>query len=90
MAIPAYRTYKTDPDKVKVYEHRIRLAEEFNDKWHPLVRSHFNRYEAFHRDTAMSGNGHYVSGATPMVIGNVDSQYSSITSQPIRRSSSGA
>lgn len=76
----SYRTYKSDTDKVKVYEHRIRLAEEFNDKWHPAVRSYFNRYEAFHHDLAMTGNGHYISGATPMVIGNIDSQYSSMTS----------
>lgn len=78
-----YRQYKSDPDKVAVYEHRIRLAEAFNEKWHPMVRLYWNRYEAYHHDMAMTGNGHYISGATPMVIGNVDSQYSSMTSADI-------
>lgn len=83
MATPTYRHYKTDADKVKVYEHRIRLAEEQSDKWHPRVRMYWTRYEAYHRDLAMSGNGHYLSGSTPMVVGNIDSQYSSMTSADI-------
>ncbi len=78
-----YRVYKTDADKVKVYEQRIRQAENFNAKWHPAIRAYWNRYEAHHTDKTMTGNGHYVSGATPMVIGNVDSQFSSMTSADI-------
>lgn len=83
MAAPSYRKYKSDPDKIAVYEHRIRLGEDFLEKWVPGVRAFWNRYEAFHRDSAMTGNGHYISGATPMVIGNIDSQYSSMTSADI-------
>lgn len=78
-----YRKYKSDADKVKVYEHRIRLAERLNAHWHPLIRAYWNRYEAAHHDSAMTGSGHYISGATPMVIGNIDSQYSSMTSANI-------
>lgn len=80
---PVYKEYKTDADKLKVYDHRIRVGEDFHKKWHPAVRNYFNRYEAFHRDSAMTGNGHYISGATPTVIGNIDSQFSSMTSANI-------
>ncbi len=78
-----YKKYKSDADKIKVYDHRVRLAEEQNKKWHPAVRSFWSRYETFHRDLAMTGNGHYISGSTPMVVGNIDSQYSSMTSADI-------
>jgi len=77
---PTYRKYKTDADKVKVYEQRIRQGEDMNAKWHPAVTAFFARYETKHRDTQLSGNGHYISGSTPMVVGNIDSQYSSMTS----------
>ncbi len=83
MAAHGYRQYRSDADKIKVYEHRIRLAEGQNDKWHDLIRNFWARYEAKHRDLAMTGNGHYISGATPTVIGNIDSQYSSMTSADI-------
>lgn len=83
MAERMYRAYKSDPDKTKVYEHRIRMAEDQNAKWHAKVKSYWSRYEAYHRDLAMTGNGHYISGSTPMLIGNVDSQYSSMTSADI-------
>jgi len=83
MAIPSYRKYKSDAAKVAVYEHRLRLAEEFNEKWHPEARKAWDRYEAHRRSTAMTGSGHYISGATPLVIGNIDSQYSSMTSANI-------
>jgi hypothetical protein len=78
-----YRVYGSDTEKLKVYDHRIRLAENFNQKWHPMVRAYWDRYEAHHTDKTLTGNGHYVSGATPMVIGNIDSQFSSMTSADI-------
>jgi len=79
MAVAQYRKYKTDEDKVKVYEHRLRQAEAENDKWHPLVRTFWSRYEAKARAEAMSQSGHNVSGSTPMFIGIIDSLYSSMT-----------
>jgi len=78
-----YKEYKSDADKASVYERRLRAAEEFNSKWHKNVRDGWNRYESHHRASAMTGSGHYISGATPMVIGNIDSQYSSLTSADI-------
>lgn len=78
-----YKAYKSDADKVVVYERRLRAAEDFNAKWHKQVKSGWDRYESAHRSTAMTGSGHYISGATPMVIGNIDSQYSSLTSADI-------
>lgn len=78
-----YKAYKSDKDKVLVYENRLRQAEDFNAKWHKEVEAAWRRYEAVRRADAMTGTGHYISGATPMVIGNVDSQYSSLTSADI-------
>ncbi len=79
MADVPLRVYKSDEEKVKVYEHRLRLAEEENKKWHPLVQSFWNRYEGKARAEAMSQSGHNVSGSTPMYIGIIDSLYSSMT-----------
>lgn len=78
-----FKAYKSDPDKIAVYEPRLRQAEQFNENWHKAVRDAWNRYEAVKRSSAMTGTGHYISGATPMVIGNIDSQYSSLTSADI-------
>lgn len=83
MAQTQYKKYKTDAGKAKVYDHRLRLAERENEKWHPEARAAWMRYEAKARPEAMSANGHNLSGSTPTYIGIIDSQYSSMTAADI-------
>lgn len=78
-----YRKYKTDADKVKVYEHRLNQAEQQNEKWHVEANKAWARYEGQTRSTAMSADGHNVSGSTPVFIGTIDSLYSSLTAAEI-------
>lgn len=83
MSAPTYRQYKTDADKVKVYEHRLNQAEQQNEKWHSDASKAWARYEGEARSTAMSADGHNVSGSTPVFIGTIDSLYSSMTAAEI-------
>lgn len=83
MAVPQYRKYKSDADKVRVYEHRLRQAEEANKKWHPAAEKAWARYEAVPRDDQKTGSGHQVSGSTPTAVGILDSLFSSMTAAEI-------
>jgi hypothetical protein len=78
-----YRKYGSDEQKAKVYGHRVDLAEKAMKEWVDAGKKAWRRYEAEAQLAARTAQGHNVSGSTPVFVGNIDSQYSSLTSADI-------
>jgi cytochrome c1 len=76
-----FREYKSDEAKLKVYAHRIALAQNKHDQWAGLGREWVNRYENKPNPKQFSGNGHHVSVPTGTSI--IDSLFSSLTATDV-------
>ena len=76
-----YREYKTDADKVKVYEHRLRLAREEMESLDGAAAEWLDRYETKQRGGQQSDKGHQVASPTGTSI--IDSLYSSLTAADV-------
>ena len=75
-----YREYKTDADKLKVYERRMLAAEKAMDTWKPAAEKWVARYNNEHVKPK-SASGHVVNVSTGTAI--IDSLFSSMTAADV-------
>lgn len=72
-----YKTYKTDEDKAKVYNHRLATAEKDFDSWSAKANDWWSRYENAPRRTQQTRKGMFVNVPTGVAI--IDSLFSGLT-----------
>jgi hypothetical protein len=76
------REYKSDADKVKVYNHRLKQAQDMFDQWgKPAAEEWVGRYEGRPMKNQQTGKGHRVS--VPDGTSIIDSLFSSMTAADV-------
>ena len=75
------REYKTDADKVKVYDHRISQAQKAFEKWRPMAEKWVSRYQNHAELAQYTPRGHRVS--VPVGTSVIDSLFSSLTATDV-------
>lgn len=76
-----YKIYKTDQEKTKVYEHRLKLAEDDFRKWEKEARDAVSRYENVPKDDQYTPTGHRVNVPSGTAI--IDALFSSLTATDV-------
>lgn len=76
-----YKIYKTDADKTKVYEHRLKLAEDDFRKWEKEARDAISRYENVPKEDQYTPTGHRVNVPSGTAI--IDALFSSLTATDV-------
>src|ERR1051326_1315966 len=77
----AYREYKSDADKVKVYDHRLRQAETAFEKWSNKAFEWLARYENRANPAQYTPAG--VRTSVPTGTSIIDALYSSLTAADV-------
>lgn len=75
------KIYKNDAAKVKVYEHRLKLADDEFRKWEKEARDGIERYENKPKEEQYSAAGHRVNVPSGTAI--IDALFSSLTATDV-------
>lgn len=71
------RTVRTDAEKAKLYNDRVRRADEALAKWSPAAKRQIARYRIDPEVQTFSVHGHHITVPTGLAI--IDSMFSSLT-----------
>jgi hypothetical protein len=73
----AYKEYRSDEEKAKRYNVRVKAGEAANSEWRPQVLKDWSRYNGKSGVFAKTADGHNVG--VPVAVSIIDSLYSSMT-----------